>query len=153
MRRVYAKREFGTDHSWREIWKIREYFELAKTLISHQCRKSGRISTRFGYVIVLVNTKAGKKELAPWPLRSSGGAASKLRFFRNFVISKFDGLVLWKGSLWRSGKTGEFLSHLGTSIGSYIKKRLSKSVHSTGSAHSDRSFGTWYWQNLGSGAL
>jgi len=71
-----------------------ENFELAEIWINHKCCKSGRISTRFGYVIVLVNTKAGKEELAPWLQRSSGGTASKLRFFRNFAISNFDGLVL-----------------------------------------------------------
>ena len=71
-----------------------ENFELAEIFINHKCRKSGRISTRFGYVIVLVNTNPGKEELAPWLKRSSGGEASKLRFFRNFVICDFDGLVL-----------------------------------------------------------
>ena len=71
-----------------------ENFELAEIIINHKCRKSGSISTRFGYVIVLVNPKGGKEELAPWLQRTSGGTASKLPFFRFFAIFDFDDLVL-----------------------------------------------------------
>ena len=77
-------------------------FELAKICPTHKCRKSRRISTRFGYVIVLVNPKGGREELAPWMLRSSGDTASKLRFFRNFVIFDFDGLVLHGSTISRA---------------------------------------------------